>query len=132
VLSSDNESDTNYISRRVARDIMRIKDAPRASDGISNGMAAGLKQRRTKEGCLELVWRYHKRPGREYSTRFEVSAAEDPPYEAMLGRKESSKHGFRKSVSYRTRPKDVNRKDLNNCTVSIPLIYLLYLLKYKN
>jgi hypothetical protein len=60
---------------------------------------------------VELFWRFYKYPSQEYGpTYFVVSKAEDPPYDAVLGRKDSYKHGFRKGRGFRHRTKEEDKR----------------------
>lgn len=49
------------------------------------------------EGYVDLVWCFERSPRRIHGpTRFIVSAAFDPPYDAVLGRRDSAKYEIAK------------------------------------
>ncbi|KAF2641829.1 hypothetical protein P280DRAFT_286193 [Massarina eburnea CBS 473.64] len=91
MLSTHSDSDTNLISRRLARNILK--------------MPGLIDQNGSEEQKLELMWRFQSCPSEILGpTSFVVSSSDDPPYDALLGRYDCAMCGIRKGKGHRKRP----------------------------
>ncbi|KAF2186252.1 hypothetical protein K469DRAFT_664124 [Zopfia rhizophila CBS 207.26] len=93
-LSYDTASDTNFISQKLVKNVLdkrirTLEKEPREWITRQN------ECQQLVEGYVDLVWCFERSPRRVHGpTRFVVSAVYDPPYDAVLGRRDSIKHGI--------------------------------------
>jgi hypothetical protein len=100
MITSADESDYNYISRKFVSSILQLPIQHNTSQLYINGW----DDNETVD-CVEIVWRFHSEPDELLGpTKFLVTADADPPYDALLGRKEWSRHRTGRGRGFRSRP----------------------------
>ena len=88
-----NTSDANLISSELVAEDLGLEVHPLDGAGdsaveIFNGQEVGVK------GYVELVWRLQNNQKKHFCTRFVVTAEDNPPFDAVLGRKAAREYGL--------------------------------------
>jgi len=92
-LSFDATADTNLISPRLVTEVLGLTISP-----LEKGCNAYAELRSEEEadaqGYVDLVWSFETSRKIFEPTRFVVTSTYDPPFDAVLGRGDSIKHGL--------------------------------------
>lgn len=97
VLSFDEDCDTNRISPRLLKDELEIPIEPMDREDDQNTKEAKVSKA-DFQGHVDIKWAFSgdQSPDTIYSTRFLVTAAPEPTFDAILGRKTMMQYGFAK------------------------------------
>lgn len=92
-MSFDTAADTNLISPRLVTEVLGLTISP-----LEKGCNTYSEQRSEEEvdaqGYVDLVWSFETSRKIFEPTRFVVTSTYDPPFDAVLGWRDSVKHGL--------------------------------------
>ena len=99
ILSCDIASDSNVISHRLVTKVLgeqyhpidRERSLPVQTDIYGEHI----------DGYVDLDWCWERNTNRWHNTRFLVTTMYDPPYDAVLGRKDAEYYGMIRAKSKR-------------------------------
>lgn len=87
-LSSDRGSSENYISKALVETTLKMQFHP-----LNDEQKQQIKSRQLGGSYVDLRWRHEDFPDIiNGPTRFIISIEADPPYDAVLGKRESKNH----------------------------------------
>ncbi|KAF2732876.1 hypothetical protein EJ04DRAFT_565619 [Polyplosphaeria fusca] len=93
VLSSDAHNEDNLVSQRLVTNVLHLPIQPLDKEAAASVKAKAGKHRAV-EGYVDLVWCFQTPPRDKNKTKFLVSKTFNPPYDAVLGRKDSITYGM--------------------------------------
>ena len=93
VLSCDEYATINYISSGAATE---LGQEPHPIDKEANPWGSKAPREDIK-GYIDLDWRFENSTREWYTTSFYVTSTNDPPYDAVLGRREAEQLGMIRS-----------------------------------
>jgi hypothetical protein len=100
ILSCDPASDSNLVSHHLVAKILH--EPIHICDGTSTDLARSRICDEEVGGYVDLDWRVDSDAQRWHTSRFLVTTTYNPPYDAVLGRKDAEHYGM---LRYHTRSK---------------------------
>ena len=91
-LSFDTTAETNLISQRLVTEVLGLTINPLEKE--CNTCVERQSGEVDAQGYVDLVWSFERSRKIFEPTRFVVTSTYDPPFDAVLGRSDSIKHGL--------------------------------------
>ena len=79
----DESTDANLVSAKLVTEVLKTHITPTSKNGFH---PIGDKYVETA-GSVDLIWCFHATSRKIYKVRFSVTAAWDPPFDLIVGRK---------------------------------------------
>jgi hypothetical protein len=89
-LSLDTTAGTNLISQRLVTEVLGLTINPLECNTCVERQSGEIDA----QGYVDLVWSFERSRKIFEPTRFVVTSTYDPPFDAVLGRRDSIKHGL--------------------------------------
>jgi len=94
ILTYDRKSKTNVISQELVTTVLGTPIQP--FDEYTTKPKKSRRHRYDTDGYVDLEWCFENTK-KTHNTRFFVTSASDPPYDAVLGRPDAEQYGILKS-----------------------------------